>query len=1205
MARPTPPRPDTLDGLRVIAEFVDAAAANRLVDAEVRDRLLAEVERRRSSLLAVPTPPVWGTPAAWALPAPALVPSAAPVASAAPRVRRAWRAVAADIAVHGLVDVGVALVLTATLGFTLFAFSSVEPLLRTLGLVGGPVALAGCSLALRGRGAPRVAAGLELAAGALTAVVALSAFADGAPFPPDLAGPARALAWAGMSALLAAAFAWLGRGRTGALHLLVAPLGWFAAGSLAATRLAWPSAALLAVGALAVGLTALAGVRGRGRWAPDAVLVAAPAAALTWSGTLLLASRDGWPPAAILTASLSAVAVLAAWHIRGRIGETAALGITAALTAATSAALVPAWGSWAPAAGALVGVVLLERAVSRSAGPELETALAAAACCALLLVGGEPAPAIAAWTAASLWAHARLWHPGPAGEGVGVALRQAVLVVAVAAPVGAAGVLALGTSLDLGPVAAAGAIIAAVCAAIARRARSGPGPSTAGSRPADLYLVWAPLLAGAAWLATGAAALLGQPAGPALVCALAAAVAVSVLPPAPALRVGLALAPVLSAVVAAAAVAGLSGNGTTVAVALAALLAIVAGAILATRLARPGTPGSVEPAGSTPGLDTSDTVEPAGSTPGAPEPVRSFPAASGPGAVILAGQLPALGTLLVATGGPARTTTLVLWAAGWVAALAAPSRRSVGWGAVHGLALVAAHLFVAVAVELWGVRVPRDLLAAAAAVGLATCAVSLRDRAAPWAARAAWAGAGTVALLAAAAEAGAGWRTCALLLLAVGVVAAALSAQASAARRGLLVTAAVTLLAALSSASGTDLLADVAPAVLAAATGGALAALAAVALPRPGTGGEARRDVAAAGLLLGLGVAALAGLDGFVELAGWGPPGGDSRAAELLRAGASGGSGVAVLGIGLAAAALAAGARAARLPRLPLRSAAVGAALEAGAVAANAASLAQGARLVLCLAAAILATLAAVRLATGTPTSEPARPWTVPLTLGATASTIAALWLAALQPGPMALVVALVVLAAQGAGAGLATDRAALLAVAPAAVAAAVLVAVAELPAPPLLALTLPVGAGLLVEADLAARAVRRGRLPASPEAIAALDSAALAVTLLPALGQVASGRLALTPVAVLAGAAVLVWGAAGRVRRRVLAGAAAAAAALVLVVAVPLVRLLPQVEGAWLWVSLAVLGGLLLLGAASLERGRSVVAGTWRRIEEGMRDWS
>jgi len=144
----------------------------------------------------------------------------------------------------------------------------------------------------------------------------------------------------------------------------------------------------------------------------------------------------------------------------------------------------------------------------------------------------------------------------------------------------------------------------------------------------------------------------------------------------------------------------------------------------------------------------------------------------------------------------------------------------------------------------------------------------------------------------------------------------------------------------------------------------------------------------------------------------------------------------------------------------------------------------------------------------------------------------------------------------------------------------------------------------LYVEADLAARAVRRGRLPAAPKAVAALDTAGLAVTLLPAVGQVAAGRLELTPVAVLAGVAVLVWGAVGRIRRRVLAGAAAAASALVLVVAVPLVRLLPQVRGVWLWVSLAVLGALLLLGAASLERGRSVVAGTLRRVEERMRDW-
>ena len=1176
MARPTPTRPDTLDGLRVVADFVDDAVASRIVDAGVRDRLLAEVERRRGVLLGT-QPPVWGTPAAWAVPAPA------PVTAPAPRVRRAWRAVASEVAVHGLVDVGVALVLTATLGFTLFAFRSVDPLLRTLGLVGGPVALACCSLALRGRGAPRVAAGLELAAGALTVVVALSAFADGAPIPPDLSGPARALAWAGVSALLAAAFARLGRGRTGALHLLVAPLGWFAAGSMAATRLVWPSAALLAASAVGVGLTALAGVRGKGRWAQDAVLLAAPAVGVCWSGTLLLAARDVlaagdvvvrdvWPAAAVLTASASAAAVLAAWYARGRVGETAGLGLAAALTAATTVALAPAWGSWAPAAGAAVAVVLLELAAARRAARELESVLGAAACGALLLVGADPAPAIVTWTAASLWAHARLWHPASAsvprvtgagevsagrGAAVGTALPRTVLVVAAAAPVGVAGALALDTSLDLGPVAAVGAVVAALCAGVAWRARTGRRPSEA----AAFYRVWAPLLAGAAWLAVGASWLvLGEPAGLALVCALAAAAAVSVLPLAPALRIGLGLAPVLTAVVAASATAGLTGNGTAVARALAALLATVAGAVLAARATPPLTGAR---------SSTSST--------GA--------AAAGPGALILAGQLPALGTLLDAGAGPARTTTLVLWAVGWAAALAAPSRRAVGWGRVHGLALAAAHLFTAAVVDLWGVRVPEDLLATVAAVGLATCAVSLRDRRGPAAARAAWAGAGTVLVLAAAAEAGAGWLTCALLLLAAGLVVAAVPARTAVARRSLLAAAAGTLLAALANASATDLLGDVHLTVLAAAAGGTLSALAALALRRAGEE-EGRRDVAAAGLLLGVGVAALAGLIGLV-------------ATSAPRDG-----GLAPVALGLAGAAAAAGVGAARLPRLPLRSAAVGAALEAGAVAAAAASLAEVPRLALCQAVSVLATTAAVRLSTGASTPEQARHWGVPLTLGATASTIAGLWLATPQPGSAPVVVALVVLAAQCAGAGLATDRASLLAVAPAAVVLAVLVSVVELPAPPLLALTLPVGAGLLVEADLAARAVRRGRLPAAPKAVAALDTAGLAVTLLPAVGQVAAGRLELTPVAVLAGVAVLVWGAVGRIRRRVLAGAAAAASALVLVVAVPLVRLLPQVRGVWLWVSLAVLGALLLLGAASLERGRSVVAGTLRRVEERMRDW-
>ena len=87
-------------------------------------------------------------------------------------------------------------------------------------------------------------------------------------------------------------------------------------------------------------------------------------------------------------------------------------------------------------------------------------------------------------------------------------------------------------------------------------------------------------------------------------------------------------------------------------------------------------------------------------------------------------------------------------------------------------------------------------------------------------------------------------------------------------------------------------------------------------------------------------------------------------------------------------------------------------------------------------------------------------------------------------------------------------------------------------------------------------------------------------------------------------GLAVVGWGAATRVRRRVAAGAVIVLAALVVLVAVPLVALLPAWGGAGLWLLIAAVGLIAVLVATFVERGRTVARSTLARVGEATADW-
>jgi hypothetical protein len=61
---------------------------------------------------------------------------------------------------------------------------------------------------------------------------------------------------------------------------------------------------------------------------------------------------------------------------------------------------------------------------------------------------------------------------------------------------------------------------------------------------------------------------------------------------------------------------------------------------------------------------------------------------------------------------------------------------------------------------------------------------------------------------------------------------------------------------------------------------------------------------------------------------------------------------------------------------------------------------------------------------------------------------------------------------------------------------------------------------------------------------------------------------------------------------------------ALLMVIGVPMVRLLPEWQGAGLWVLLLGLGIAALLVAALIERGRAAARTAVRRFREITADW-
>ncbi|MEO8108090.1 MAG: hypothetical protein ABI720_12310, partial [Actinomycetes bacterium] len=87
-------------------------------------------------------------------------------------------------------------------------------------------------------------------------------------------------------------------------------------------------------------------------------------------------------------------------------------------------------------------------------------------------------------------------------------------------------------------------------------------------------------------------------------------------------------------------------------------------------------------------------------------------------------------------------------------------------------------------------------------------------------------------------------------------------------------------------------------------------------------------------------------------------------------------------------------------------------------------------------------------------------------------------------------------------------------------------------------------------------------------------------------------------------GAAITLWGAVTKVRRRLAAGVGVIVAAVVLLVAIPLTPLLPQWRGAALWVGVAALGLAAIVIATFIERGRAAVGAWVDSLSNTLRGW-
>lgn len=151
---------------------------------------------------------------------------------------------------------------------------------------------------------------------------------------------------------------------------------------------------------------------------------------------------------------------------------------------------------------------------------------------------------------------------------------------------------------------------------------------------------------------------------------------------------------------------------------------------------------------------------------------------------------------------------------------------------------------------------------------------------------------------------------------------------------------------------------------------------------------------------------------------------------------------------------------------------------------------------------------------------------------------------------------------------------------------------------------TVAVGLTLLVIVGIWRRDLRSRGLAQAPSQVVVVEMAGVGFVVVASLVRAVTTSPGHAAVAVGLGVLVAVWGVATRVRRRLAAGVVIVVVAAVLLVAVPLVRLLPSWGGAGGWLVLAGVGLVAVVAASLMERSRTLVRSALGRVGQLTAQW-
>jgi hypothetical protein len=210
----------------------------------------------------------------------------------------------------------------------------------------------------------------------------------------------------------------------------------------------------------------------------------------------------------------------------------------------------------------------------------------------------------------------------------------------------------------------------------------------------------------------------------------------------------------------------------------------------------------------------------------------------------------------------------------------------------------------------------------------------------------------------------------------------------------------------------------------------------------------------------------------------------------------------------------------------------------------------------------------------------------------------------AILPDAGPLVLALLATAVETAALGTVTGRAAITIAAPPFACAAWVVATAEIVEGSSMWWAAPIGVAILVVVEIARADRRRRERPQVGRELLALEYAGMAAIVVPPVVEVMTDSPIDGLVGIAFGVGLAVWGILTKVRRRLFVGVAGVAALLCALIAGPVIELVPPIEGATLWVILALVGVLLIGAAAGVERGRARVQATVKRLGELLEAW-